>query len=223
MRIFVLNPNSTQAVTDGIAAALVPFADAARFDCATLAEGPPGIESDSDVAAVAEPVCRRIKAETADAAVIACFSDPGLAESRRAAGCPVYGISECAYREAATLGRFGVISILEKSVPRHLRYVEALGLKAHSAGDRAVGLRVTELADRARAAEAAERTGRTLIREDGAEVLILGCAGMAGLRDDLEAALGIPVIEPCQAAARAALAGRAPPSAQPATPGRAFP
>lgn len=220
MRIFVLNPNSTQAVTDGIAAALAPLSDRADIVCATLAEGPPGIESDVDVASVAHPVRDRVAAEPADAAVIACFSDPGLAAARSAVGFPVYGISECAYREAADLGRFGVISILETSIPRHGRYVEGLGLTAFSAGDRAIGLGVTALADRDRAAQAAERVGRRLIRDDGAEVLILGCAGMAGLRDDLEAALGVPVIEPCQAAVRAILG---PAASEPATPGRAFP
>lgn len=207
MRLFVLNPNSTQAVTDGIAMALEDFAaDSIEIVCATLAEGPPGIESDDHVRDVGPLVRDRIAAEQADAFVIACFSDPGLAESRAATDRPVHGISECAYREAAARGRFGVISILETSIPRHLRYVERLGLTERSAGDRAIGMGVTALGDAEKSLAVMEEVGRALIDEDGAEILILGCAGMAPQRAILEARLGVPVIEPCQAAVRAALA-----------------
>lgn len=207
MRILVINPNSTQAVTDGISAAVEPLRAAGiEIDCATLAEGPPGIESDAHVAEVATPILTKIATDAADAYVIACFSDPGLEAARGATSKPVLGISESAYLTALTRGeRFGVISILPTSIPRHLRYIRRMGLMERFAGDRAIGLGVTALGDAEKSLALMEETGHALIERDGADVLILGCAGMASQRAILEARLGVPVIEPCQAGVAMAL------------------
>ena len=205
MRILVLNPNSTESVTEGIDAAL----DSLRLDggpsieCATLAEGPPGIESDAHVQAVVAPIARFVASrETgAGAFIIACFSDPGLAEARGATRRPVLGMAACGVLTATALGsRFGVVSILEQAIPRHLRYYDALGLGSRLAGDRAVGIGVTGLSDESRTLDRMMATGRALRDEDGADVLVLGCAGMARYRERLEDALGIPVVDPVQAA-----------------------
>ena len=204
--IVVINPNSTQAVTEGIAAALDGLNEAV-IECVTLTEGPPGIESDEHVVTVVAPLCDLVRARRdAGAFVNACFSDPGLAELRRVAHCPVFGIGESAYRTALDLGaRFGVLSILEASVARHCRYIAELGLAERCAGDRALGLGIRELADEARTRARLLAVGRALRDDDGADVLILGCAGMAGHRRALEDALGLPVVEPCQAAVARAL------------------
>ena len=216
MRIVVLNPNSTEAVTEGIDAAL----DSLRrgggpdIECSTLAEGPPGIETDAHVREVAAPIAEFVasKEDAADAFVIACFSDPGLAEARRATRRPVLGMAACGIFTAVALGsRFGVISILDQSIPRHLRYYETLGVAARLAGDRAVGIGVTGLRDESRTLERMMTTGRALRNEDGADALVLGCAGMARYRERLEDSLGIPVVDPTLAAAGMAmsmLAGR---------------
>ena len=85
--IVVLNPNSSQSVTDALHEALEPlrFSDGPPLHCATLAEGPPAIETDEHVAAVAAPVCDFLREheEGSGAFVIACFSDPGLRQARR--------------------------------------------------------------------------------------------------------------------------------------------
>jgi allantoin racemase len=94
---------------------------------------------------------------------------------------------------------------LPASVPRHLRALGAMGVLDRVAGDRALGLGVAELADPAITQERLIDTGRRLRDEDGAEVLILGCAGMARYRAVLEQVLQIPVIDPCQAAVAMAL------------------
>src|SRR6202047_206769 len=151
-RILVINPNSTEAVTRAIDDAMAPLRTAGGpgIDCVTLREGPPGVESQSDADAVIAPLCRAIRdAEPETAAfVIACFSDPGLFSAREATGKPVLGIAECGILTALTLGhRFGVISILARSVPRHLRYVAAMGAPARPAGVLPVGLGVTALGD----------------------------------------------------------------------------
>ena len=210
MRIVVLNPNSTEAVTEGIDAALGPLrrGGGPDIECVTLAEGPPGIETDAHVREVAAPIAEFVasKADAADAFVIACFSDPGLAEARRATRHPVLGMAACGIFTAVALGsRFGVISILDQSIPRHLRYYETLGVAARLAGDRAVGIGVTGLRDESRTLERMMITGRALRDEDGADALVLGCAGMARYRERLEDSLGIPVVDPALAAAGMAM------------------
>ena len=107
---------------------------------------------------------------------------------------------------ALTLGqRFGVIAILPASIPRHLRSFGAMGVLDRLAGDRALGLGVADLADAQKSVDAMIATGKRLRVEDGADVLIMGCAGMARYRDTLEEATGLPVVEPTQAAASMAL------------------
>ena len=214
-RILVINPNSTQAVTDGIARALQPLqlTGGPTFECVTLREGPPGIQTQRDVDGVVGPLTRLIAERDADrgttygAFVIACYSDPGLHSAREVTRKPVLGISECGVLAALTLGhRFGVIAILPTSIPRHLRYLGAMGVGSRLANERAVGLQVTELADPARTRQKMIDTGRRLVDEDGAHVVVMGCAGMAQYRAPLEDALGVPVVEPTQAAAGMALA-----------------
>lgn len=210
--IVVVNPNSTEAVTAGMDRALEELRRPAgpEIHCVTLAAGPPGIETEDHVRQVVAPLLRlvgRLEGEAA-AFVDACFSDPGLAELREATTRPVFGIAESAYRQAAAgQRRFGVISILEASVARHRRYIEALGLTASLAGDRPLGLGVTALVDDAEATfDRLVQTGKDLRDHDGAEVVVLGCTGLAPHRARLEDALGVPVIDPVQAAVTAALA-----------------
>jgi Asp/Glu/hydantoin racemase len=208
--VIVINPNSTVAVTaamdEGLAPLRMPGGPA--IECVTLAEGPPGIESQSDADSVIAPLCRTIRARDNDAAafVVACFSDPGLHSARDTTRKPVLGIAECGILAALTLGqRFGVIAILAKSVPRHLRYIGAMGLTSRLAGDLPIGLGVTELAQEGVTLKRLIETGARLRDDMGADVLVLGCAGMARYRGRLQSALGIPVVEPTQAAVTMAI------------------
>ncbi|MHC4610082.1 MAG: aspartate/glutamate racemase family protein [Planctomycetota bacterium] len=209
--IVVINPNSTQAVTDGMDHALAnlrrPGGPAVR--CVTLAEGPPGIETDAHIREVVAPLVRLVRRldGAASAFVDACFSDPGLAELRQATDKPVFGIAESAYRRASAKGgRFGVISILEASLARHRRYIEELGLGDFLAGDRPAGLGVTALGDDPEATFARlVQVGEELRTIDGAEVIVLGCTGMTPHREHLQSVLGVPVVDPVQAAVEAAI------------------
>lgn len=208
--IFVINPNSTETVTAAIDAAIEPLrmAGGPELVCQTLAEGPPGIESQGDADSVIAPLCGSIAAQgnRASAFVIACFSDPGLHAAREVTARPVLGIAECGILTALTLGqRFGVISILKKSIPRHLRYYGAMGVGGRLAGDLPIGLGVTELGDAGTTLDRMKAVGDALRDVHGADVLVLGCAGMARYRDPLQHALGIPVVEPTQAAVTMAI------------------
>ncbi len=206
--LIVINPNSSQTVTDGIKLALDPLR---RFGtpirCLTLPEGPPGIENQRQADLTVAPMLALAAAQQ-DAAgyVIACFGDPGLHALRDQTALPVVGIQEAAVMTALSLGqRFGVIAILPASVPRHLRAFGAMGVLERLAGDRALGLSVADLADPAKSLDAMVATGKRLRDEDGANVLIMGCAGMAHYRQRLEAETGLPVVDPCQAAAAMAI------------------
>src|ERR1700747_3158382 len=183
-RILVINPNSSDAVTRAIDDAMAPLriTGGPGIDSVTLHEGPPGVESQSDADSVIAPLCRVIReAELETAAfVIACFSDPGLFSAREATAKPVLGIAECGILTALTLGhRFGVISILARSVPRHLRYIAAMGVAERLAGDLPVGLGVRELADARTTLARMIEVGRRLRDQHGADVLVMGCSGMA--------------------------------------------
>jgi allantoin racemase len=208
--IIVINPNSTVAVTAAMDEGLAPLriAGGPAIECLTLAEGPPGIESQSDADNVIAPLCNTIRARDDEAAafVVACFSDPGLHSARDVTRKPVLGIAECGILSALTLGqRFGIIAILAKSVPRHLRYVGAMGLTGRLAGDLPIGLGVTELAKEDVTLKRMIETGALLRDDKGADVIVMGCAGMARYRGRLQAALGIPVVEPTQAAVAMAI------------------
>ena len=209
-RIVVINPNSTKAVTAGIDFALDPlrFSDGPRFDCITIEDGPPGIATQRHVDDAVAPVCEAINRESnsADAFVIACFSDPGLYSAREITTKPVFGIGTSSFAQATLLGeRFGIIAILEQSTVRQRRAVRLMGFESRYAGSLPIGFGAEELeGDRVR--DRMIEVGQTLVETRGADVLIMGCAGMACFRADIEATLGVPVIDPSQAAATQAMA-----------------
>ncbi|MEM8537942.1 MAG: aspartate/glutamate racemase family protein [Pseudomonadota bacterium] len=206
--LIIINPNASETVTAGIDAAVAPLRTwGTPIRCLTLAEGPPGIETQraADLTIVHMLV---LAAAQDDAAgfVIACFGDPGLHALRDQTALPVVGIQEAAVMTALTLGhRFGVIAIQPQSIPRHRRAFGAMGVTGRLAGDRALGLGVADLADPNKCLAAMITTGKQLRDTDGADVLIMGCAGMAQYRAKIEAETGLPVVEPCQAGAAMAL------------------
>jgi allantoin racemase len=209
-KILVINPNSTEAVSRGIDEACEPLrmAGGPQIEIMTLKEGPPGIETQQHVDAVVSPLLRTVREREGgySAFVIACYSDPGLHSLREATRKPVLGISECGILTALTLGqRFGVIAILDKSIPRHLRYMGALGVMDRLAGELAVGLPVVELSNEDKTFGRMVAVGKALREMHGANVIVMGCAGMARYRKPLQEAVGIPVVEPTQAAVAMAI------------------
>ena len=209
-KILVINPNSNQAVTDAMDEALQPFRKPGGpvIECITLQDGPFGIESQAHVDAVAIPLRKLVdQRPDADCYVIACYSDPGLQSCRAVAdGKPVFGIQECGVLMALARGdRFGVIAILESSIKRHLRYLRQMGVSTRLAGERAAGLTVAQSATGGETIDRLAEVGADLRDLDGAETIVLGCAGMAAHRAALEARLGIPVIDPVQAAVAMAM------------------
>jgi Asp/Glu/hydantoin racemase len=210
--LLVLNPNSTQAVTDHISLALEPFRTplGPRIVCDTLSSGPPGIESQAHVDGISEkmiawfnqhPHCLEV-----DALVLACFSDPGLFAMREVLKCPVIGCAEAAYYSAAAMAdKFGVISILSRAVPRHLRQVRQLGLDHKLVKDLPIEVNVVNLGDENLTFTRMVAVGQRLVQEFGAGAVIMGCAGMARYRRRLEDEIKVPVIDPTQAGVATAM------------------
>ncbi|RJL20424.1 aspartate/glutamate racemase family protein [Paracoccus siganidrum] len=209
MRLFYLNPNSSAHMTESI----VAHARAALPDATIIGHtnhgAPPAIQGPDDGEAAlpgllaALPLARR---EGADAIVIACFDDTGLEALRRLAPCPVLGIGQSACASAALLGlRWSVVTTLQVSVPVIRANIDRAGLGEGCASVRASGIPVLEV----------ERGGPEVLdrlatefdqayRQDDAQAIVLGCAGMAGLKADLERRSPLPIFEGIEAAGRMA-------------------
>ena len=207
-KILVINPNSNEAVTQGLAECLAPLQikDQVDIECMTLAEGPFGIESVLDNQSVALPLRQVVlEREDADACVIACYSDPGLALCRESTQKPVFGIQESGWFSALQRGsRVGVVALGPKSIARHLTYIRTLGVESRLAAERPLMLSVAQ-SEEANAYPRIEEVARALVEQDGADTLLMGCAGLARHCEKLESALGVPVTEPTQAAVTQAL------------------
>jgi allantoin racemase len=210
--ILVLNPNSTQSVTDEMSAAVEGFrlAGGPQIVCETLREGPPGVETQAQVDAstglMLDWLNARPQYRDCAALIVGCFSDPGLFALREVYRQPVLGIGECGFNAAAALAeRFGSIAIVNGSLARHRRRIRALGFEHRFVGGLAAGLGVVELADRQRTWARLQGLGTQLRDESGAQAIVLGCAGFSPYRSALEQLLGVPVIDPTQAAVAAAL------------------
>ena len=207
-KILTINPNSNEMVTEGLRECLTPLQIPGRveIECMTLSEGPFGIESNLDSESVVLPLHRVVlEREDADAYVIACYSDPGLALCRDTTDKPVFGMQESGLFSALQRGaRVGVIALGRKSIARHLPYIRALGLESRLAAERPLNLSVAE-SESAAAYPRIEAVARELVEQDMADTLLLGCAGLARHCEALENALGVPVTEPTQAAVTQAL------------------
>ena len=138
-----------------------------------------------------------------DGVVLACFGDPGLYPLKEAFDQPVVGIAEASMSLALLVGsRFGILAGMRRAVELMDSMVRTYGLEPRYAGTELLDMRVLDF-DRDRDATLAvlETVSRKL-RVRGADVLLLGCAGLTGFVDDLQARLEMPVIDPVEAGCR---------------------
>jgi allantoin racemase len=187
MKILIINPNSDAAMTKAIARTAVRTAAGAYdVECVSSPGAPRFIETYEDEMRTAPGMLRLVRERGRDceAFVVACHCDPNLDLMKEATAKPVVAIGEASMRLAAMLGHsFSVLSATGHSIPNKL----ALVRKYHLEGQLA-SVRAAEDGDYLKAAKVA-------IREDGAEVIVLGCAGMTGLDKKLQKALGVPVLD----------------------------
>ena len=211
MKLFVFNPNSSAEMTELIRRSAEAAASAGtRLEVAHGGpEAPPSIEGHADEAAAVPGMLAAIRAAEARGAqghVLACFDDPGLGAAREVAAGPVVGIAQAGMQVAMTLAaRFSVVTTLPRAVPIIEDLVARYGAGHACRRVRAVDLPV--LALEADPVEAERRLRAEILRaraEDGAEAVLLGCAGMSEMCDRLTAATGMPVIDGVHAAVRMA-------------------
>ena len=199
MRLHVVNPNSSGSMTAGIDAAARAAAPPGVEIVTTRAVGaPPSIEGPVDGARAVPAMLDRIsQAEGADAHVIACFDDTGLDAARAMVPVPVIGIGEAACHAAALRAeRFAVVTSVPEALPVLRANIARYGFAGRCAGLRAAGVPVLEIdAGGCAAVEAIRREARAALAEDGAGVIVLGCAGMADLAGRLAHEFDVPVIE----------------------------
>lgn len=213
MEILVVNPNTTASMTARIgAAARAAAAPATRILAVNPAMGPASIEGYYDEALAVPGLLEEITQREREAAragtplagtVIACFDDVGLDAARCVATGPVVGICEAAMQTACLLGgSFGVVTTLRRSVPALERLAQRYGM-AGRCRVRAADVPVLALEDPT--SGAVERLRAEIARsldEDGAESIVLGCAGMADLARALSQEFGVPVVDGVSAAVK---------------------
>lgn len=208
MRLLVINPNTTQAMTDAIGAtARAAAAAGTEIVAVSPSWGPASIEGHVEEvlssAAVLETVAR--VGDEYDGIAIACYGDPGLYAAREISPVPVVGIAEASMLLACTVAHsFSVVTVLDRIVPMLQDVVGRYGLRDRCASVRGTPLAVLEIEqDPAAAAREVLAEARRAVAEDGAEAICLGCAGMGVLectvRDELD---GVPVIDGVAAAVK---------------------
>jgi allantoin racemase len=202
MKILVINPNTTESMTDHLRRELVPLAGpGTELTVVNPEHGPVSIESEYDEILATAPTVELIKqAETDgyDAVVIACFSDPGLHVGREVATIPVVGIEESTLHAACQLGyKFTITTTFPKRVASKVEHVAKQGLTEKLASVRPLNMTVLEMdAEPERTKKRLIDVANSAAAEDGAEVLILGCAGLAGYAADVERETGVIVLDP---------------------------
>jgi allantoin racemase len=201
MRILVVNPNTTSAMTEKIGhAARAAAATGTEIIAVNPPDGPVSIEGYYDEAFSVPGLLAEIakgEALGVSAHIIACFDDTGLEAARSLASAPVIGIGQAAFHLASMLGhRFVVVTTLSRSIAAIETNLLKCGLATRCAKIRACEVPVLALDDPA--SNASAQIGAEIERakrEDNAEVIVLGCAGMAELAARLSEQHGLPVID----------------------------
>ncbi len=204
-RALVINPNTSLAITASIRATAERVLRP-PWSCVVVhaPAGPESLESwrDYHLASVCIlPLLRDYP--DVDGIVLACFGDPGLYLLKEVAMVPVVGIAEASMSLALLLGgKFGILAGMRRAMELMDSMVRTYGLESRYAGTYPLNMRVLDFEKhRAKTLDTLEKAGRVL-KERGADVLLLGCAGLTGFAPDLEARIHMTVIDPVEAGCR---------------------
>lgn len=202
MKVLIINPNTSAEFTRKIDQIAKKYT---RSDTDVVTKnpssGPRSIESVYDELLSAAPTLKTAIShrEDFDGFIIACYSDhPTIYALREITQKPVLGIAEASMYQACMLGyQFSVVTTNEAWEPLLWDAVKHYGLSERCASVRSTGMAVLELehADEGTTRQKILETAKTAIEKDQAEVICLGCAGMAGLDKELEQELGVPVLD----------------------------
>ncbi|MEJ2866309.1 aspartate/glutamate racemase family protein [Actinomycetospora sp. OC33-EN08] len=205
MRILVVNVNTTESVTAAIeASARAVAAPGTEIVGLTPTFGAESVEGNVESYLAAVGVMDRVLAyrEPFDAVIQAGYGEHGREGLQELLEVPVVDITEAAAATAMYLGhRYSVVTTLDRTVPLIADRLLLAGLDRRCASVRASGLAVLELEeDPDRAVAAVVEQAEAAVRDDHAEVICLGCGGMAGLDDAVREATGVPVVDGVAAA-----------------------
>lgn len=201
MKIKIINPNITQRMTREVEEAARKYASpGTEVYAVSPPTGPDSVESLYDevlaVPGVISEIIKGDREENADAFIIACFGDPGLEAAREVTDKPVIGIAQAAIEAARLMApNFSVLYVLDKSQ----KIIENV-LKLHNAENeccsiRSIGLGVLESEDKEKLLKALTEKGRICMEQDGAECILLGCAGYVQFAEKMKDELGILVLD----------------------------
>lgn len=202
MRIHVINPNTSDAMTDKIAVAARSASRMAEISVITNPEGPPSIESHFDEAmaipGLLKSINEVIEYGESDGILIACFGDPGIHAAREISTVPVVGIAEAAMRTAAVISRrFSIVSVHSRRFPTIEKILIDAGLKHSCVKLRSCEISVSDFEGDVSGTKAYTTLLEECVKavkEDHIDALVLGCAGMADLIAAVKREIGIPVI-----------------------------
>lgn len=202
MRILAINPNTSEEFNRKLDQTAREYAlPSTEVKVISPVSGPKSIEGIYDEALSIQGTLDAFMAHEKefDGFVLACYSDPLVVYAMREVSTkPVLGIAEASVHIACLLGnRFSIVTTNDRWGPLLHEAVRRYGVESRCASVRTTGLRVLELETKGEGgvAEAIEREAMAAVKEDGAEVICLGCAGMSGFDKALERKLGIPVLD----------------------------
>ncbi|MGW6929245.1 aspartate/glutamate racemase family protein [Lentzea sp. NPDC054927] len=200
-----MNPNTSPdmtALVERSAKAVAAAGTTVRV--VSPAMGPESIESHYDEALSVPGLLAEIASgerSGVDGYVVACFGDPGLDAARELAQGPVVGVAEAAMRTAAYLGRgFTVVTTLSRTRGRAWELAERYGMRGLCRGVHACDIPVLELDRDPGALDVVTAACARAVEEDGADAVVLGCAGMTDWAGLIAAAIGVPVVDGVQSA-----------------------
>lgn len=201
-RILILNPNTSEEMTKEIETTIKKYKSE---DIEAIVKKPDfgaeSLESFYDYTLAAFGCIRLLEKEKNDydGVLVACFGDPGLYAIKEMLNYPVIGIAEASIMTANLIGqKFGLLVALDKAVSLMTDMVGQYGMKEKCATIEALNISVLNVEkNKKESIKKLIEVGKKAI-DKGSEVLILGCAGMTGMKEEIEKKLEVPVIDPVE-------------------------
>lgn len=201
-KILVVNPNTSKEMTNDIRETINKVKDKnISVDVVCTDFGPESLESFYDYTLAGFGVIKllnNMKTEY-DGVLISCFGDPCLYAIKEMMDCPVIGIAEASITSSLLMGqKFSLLVALDKAVPLMKDMVNQYSLSGRLASILPINMSVLDVE---RNKEESVKRLISLSRkaiEDGAEVIILGCAGMTRMKEEIEMQINVPVIDPVE-------------------------